>query len=226
MAAVDLFGMPIGRASAPSRIGKTLTSIADVLLFREKRAEVQKAKFQAFLKEAPIEPLFDDLFEVLMKPLAKLNVPSEFAFDPVDSDVRAATDEVPEAEDTVAIPYVSWGQPLVMDANELSWSHEGLVYLQTKLLWRSFEELCLEHNPMDKWDALKWIFRPMVWKEYCWDKKLGRSVCFETHQRTLPFSFHNCCIAARMDPDALREGVRRNLPQDVLTAVDRVMKFD
>jgi len=225
MDTIDLLGMPVVPPQAPSKGRKLLANLGELLERRAAKHEAGKKRLMKYLEESSTAPLFDDLFDTLTKALVRVNLPAAYVSD--IADVAPAAEESLEVEsDLVAIPHVSWGAPLVIDANGFGWSKEGLVYLQTKLLWRSFEELMLEHNPMDKWDALKWIFRPLVWKDYLWDQNAGRSVCIETHQRTLPFSFHNCCLAAGMDGDVLREGVRRNLPTDVLNAVERVCRFD
>ena len=54
----------------------------------------------------------------------------------------------------------------------------------------------------------------------------GKSQCFEVHERDDPFSFHNCCMSACMDGDVIQEGVRRNIPEHLIKAVDKVCKFD
>jgi hypothetical protein len=88
------------------------------------------------------------------------------------------------------------------------------------------EELALNNNEQEKWSVLRWIFRPAIWKHYVYDKRIGRSHCFEVHERDETFSFHNCCIAARVDEDTVREGVRRNIPVEVVKAVEKVCSFD
>ena len=169
--------------------------------------------------------LFDDLFALLKAPIFAIqNVPKKFVSDIRGVDVIEVEDD--ETAQPVAIPYNAWGSIWVEDKNALGWSVDGLVYLQVKLFWRSLEELGLSNNAIEKWSSLRWIFRPAIWKHLVWDKKLGRSQCFPVHERDDPFSFHNCCIAARMDEDVIREGVRRNISAEIIKAVDKVCSFD
>lgn len=88
---------------------------------------------------------------------------------------------------------------------------EKLPFTQVRVFWRSMEELVLNNNEQEKLSVRpKWIFRPARYKRYIYDKRIGRSHCLEVHEREEPFTFHNCCIAARVD----EEGVRERRPQE------------
>lgn len=171
-------------------------------------------------------PIYSALYELLKAPLCpNVYVPSEYR-----SDVKgvAVIDEMDgdEAAVGIQIPYVPWGQPWFEDNKGLPWSKDGLLCLQIKLFWRSLDELALSNNELEKWSVLRWIFRPTIWKHYIYKKEEGKSVCFPNHERDDPFSFHNCCIAARMLADVVRDGVRRNVSAEVIKAVDKVCTFD
>lgn len=209
----DLFGQPV--LQMPQRV-------------RQTGQPARRAKsVQAPLDTSSNLDLFQDLLEYLKSPLLpeKVKLPTEFA-----SDVgRVAVIEDDDEEsriDLTPTPYEAWGEAWVSDVNGHKWSREGLLFTQVRLFWRSLEELTLINNEQEKWSVLRWLFRPAYWKHYVYDQRIGRSRCFEVHERDEPFSFHNCCIAARMDADVVREGVRRNIPADVIKAVERVCSFD
>ncbi|MCK7499509.1 MAG: hypothetical protein MZW92_60775 [Comamonadaceae bacterium] len=56
------------------------------------------------------------------------------------------------------------------------------------------------------------------------DRRIQRSHALVVHETDEPFTFHNRCIAARMDEDVIREGVRRHCPADLIEAVARVVR--
>ena len=191
--------------------------------------EAKRKKLLRHMEESNNLMLFDELLDFLKAPLLQpafltpgLYELSVVSVEDTQEDEEAANEERAKAID---IPYQPFGGEWIADANGLSWSRESLLYMQTKILLRSMDELGLSNNEHDKWSVLKWIFRPPIWKHYIYDKKLGRSHCLEVHRRDEPFSFHNCCIAARMDADVLREGVRRNVPEVVIKAVEKVCSF-
>ena len=171
-------------------------------------------------------PIYSPLLDLLRLPLCpNIVVPSAYVSDVSGVAVVEVDSSEMEGAD-VAIPYEAWGQPWFEDRHGLNWSQNGLLLLQVKLFWRSLDELALSNNELEKWSVLKWIFRPMVWKHYVFDRKIGKSQCFPQHERDDPFSFHNCCIAARVLADVVREGVRRNVPAEIIKAVDKVCTFD
>lgn len=209
----DLFGAPV--LTLPPR--------------QRRVATIRQAKVRPrpVVEESINLDLFQELFESLKKPLLPENVelPADFASDIVG--VSLIDDEDAESSlDLASIPYEAWGKPWVTDENGHKWSREGLLFLQVRLFWRSIEELTLINNEQEKWSCLRWIFRPAYWKHYMYDERIGRSRCLAVHERDEPFSFHNCCIAARVDAETVREGVSRNVPADVIKAVERVCRFD
>jgi hypothetical protein len=117
----------------------------------------------------------------------------------------------------MAIPYEPWGDAFIVDANDLGWSEEGLLFLRVRLFWESFDELALSNNEREKWDILKWIFKPVIRKQYTYGKPV-----VEWHQNDEFFSFHNCCLAVGMDEDVLRNGIVRNVDPEIIKAVMRV----
>ncbi len=218
MAHTDLFGHPVAapQSAASPPVRRRVVS-----------QEAKREKLLRHIEQSNNLVLFDELLDVLKAPLLhKTHLPTEFVSD-VGRVAPAEDDECEEARaESVQIPYEAWGDAWVTDEKGLHWSTEGLLFTQVRLFWRSMEELALSNNEQEKWSVLRWIFRPAIWKHYVYDKRIGQSHCFEVHERDEPFTFHNCCIAARMDADAVREGVRRNIPAEVIKAVERVCKFD
>lgn len=216
---LDLFGHPLAPPSHPhAHSGRR----------RVPSQESKRAKLVRHLEQSSNLVLFDELLEYLKGPILDVvQLPAEF-----ESDVPATVvvdDDIEEAVDdpaSLAIPYEPWGTPWVIDRHDLRWSVAGLLFTQVRLFWRSLEELALSNNEQEKWSVLRWLHRPAIWKYYVYDKRIGRSHCLEVHERDEPFSFHNCCIAARMDEDKVREGVRRNIPAVVIKAVEKVCAFD
>lgn len=180
----------------------------------------------AHLKLAPIHSPVLDYLNALVGPLCEVFVPTAYRSDVAGVTVveNDALDNE-EAAVSVIVERDAWGEVWIEDSNGMEWSHESLLFLQNRLFWRSIEELALSNNEHDKWSVLCWIFRPPIWKHYVYDKAIGRSHCFPVHQRDQPFSFHNCCISACMDADLVREGVRRQLSEDILKAVEKVCSF-
>lgn len=219
----DLFGHPV---ASPQSVTST------PVRRRVVSQAAKRAKLARHLEKSNNLVLFDELLDYLKAPLLKHNVDLDatYASDvgtveviEVDEDGESRTQE---ADDAVVIPYEAWGNDWVTDSNGLTWSKEGLLFTQVRLFWRSMEELALNNNEQEKWSVLRWIFRPAIWKHYVFDKSIGKSHCLEVHERDETFSFHNCCIAARVDGDVVREGVRRNIPVEVFKAVERVCTFD
>ena len=216
---VDLFGHPVATPQVVPPPRRRVVSQA-----------AKRAKLARHLEASNNLVLFDELLDFLKAPLLKQQIDMDATF---ASDVgTVAVIEVDEdgttqdADSAIQIPYEAWGEEWVTDSNGLAWSKEGLLFTQVRLFWRSMEELALNNNEQEKWSVLRWIFRPAIWKHYVYDKRIGRSHCFEVHERDETFSFHNCCIAARVDEDTVREGVRRNIPAEVVKAVEKVCKFD
>lgn len=213
----DLFGYPV---AAPNAVQ------TQVRAPRKVSEEAKRAKLVRHLERSNNLMLFDELLDLLKAPLLKnCYLPKEYQSD--IGKVAVLEDEDEEAAVlAIHIPYEAWGKEWVTDKHGLVWSREGLMFAQVRLFWRSMEELALSNNEQEKWSSLRWIFRPAIWKYYVYDKRRGESRCLEVHERDEPFSFHNCCIAARMDEDAVREGVRRNLPAEVIKAVEKVCTFN
>ncbi len=212
----DLFGHPVASprsvVSPPDRRR----------LFSQ---EAKRAKLVRHLEQSNNLVLFDEMLDYLKVPLLRnTQLPTEYASDV--GKVAVVEDDEEASAETVQIPYEAWGDVWVTDAKGHHWSKEGLLFTQVRLFWRSMEELALSNNAQEKWSVLRWIFRPAIWKHYVYDKRIGKSHCFEVHERDEPFTFHNCCIAAIMDAEVVREGVRRNVPAEVIKAVERVCKFD
>ena len=202
-----------------------------------KRVVKQRDKFVANLRDSGTDVLFEEAFDVLSAPIycrlldllraplcPNVKVPKGYSSDIRGVDVVEVVDGDDDALG-IDIPYTPWGQPWFKDRHGVSWSQDGVMCLQVKLFWRSLDELALSNNELEKWSVLRWIFRPPIWKHYVYQKKLGKSLCFPVHERDDPFSFHNCCIAARMVADVVREGVRRNVSAEVIKAVDKFNEF-
>lgn len=202
-----------------------LDSFLDLVRKRE------EAKLNRQLKKIATDPtlvLFDELAEYLRKPLIagsmwsdelgrsdRFEVPLVVETEDQEREVEAATD----------IPYEPWGMPWVTDTNGLAWSAEAVQHLQIQLLWESLEEMALTNNELEKWSVLKWVFMPAIRKYYVWSNKLGKSHVIELHERDHPFSFHNCCMAARADEDLIRDTFRLHLDPEALKAVMKVCTF-
>lgn len=215
---LDLFGHPV--ASSQSVVSHPVRR-------RVVSPEAKRAKLLRHLEQSNNLVLFDELLDYLKAPLLRnTQLPTEYASDVGKVAVFDEDEDEEIRAESVQIPYEAWGEAWVTDDKGLNWSTEGLLFTQVRLFWRSMEELALSNNEQEKWSVLRWIFRPAIWKHYVYDKRIGRSHCFEVHERDEPFSFHNCCIAARMEADVVREGVRRNVPVEVIKAVERVCKFD
>ena len=194
--------------------------------------EAKRAKLIRHLEQNNNFLLFEELLDFLKAPLlTAAKLPNEYASDVgqvavVEEEDRSKA-EIEEARAaTIEIPYEPWGESWVVDAKGLHWSREALLFTQVRLFWRSMEELALSNNANEKWDVLKWIFRPAIWKHYVYEQSKGKSQCFEVHERDDPFSFHNCCMSACMDGDVIQEGVRRNIPEHLIKAVEKVCMFD
>lgn len=116
-----------------------------------------------------------------------------------------------------AIPFEAWGDIWIETHGGLTWSREGIYYLQVQLFWDSLIELTLSNNQSEKWDVFKWIFKPARRRFYYY----GRPPV-EWHEHDEPFSFHNCCKAVGMRPDELREWMRKRTDPEIMNAIDKV----
>jgi len=232
----DLLGDPVEVVKCVQHITPKPLSIEKFNALKLKKQQKQFLKLQQHIESSNNLVLFDEVLAFLRAPLMQVIVPTEFRSDcgevPVVDEVQQDGEEGMKID--VMIPYVSWGQPWVVHnypsrsdeglcSQLLGWSKDALLHLQTRLFWRSLEEFGLSNNELEKWSALKWMFRPAIRKEYVFDARIGRSHCLQWHERDETFSFHNCCIAARMDEDVIREGVRRNIPVQIIEAVERVV---
>ena len=215
----DLFGHPVAVPQNVTPPRRRVVSQA-----------AKRAKLARHLENSNNLVLFDELLDFLKAPLLKqqIDMDATFASDVGTVGVIEVDEDgnTQDADAALVIPYEAWGEEWVTDSNGLAWSKEGLLFTQVRLFWRSMEELALSNNANEKWDVLKWIFRPAIWKHYVYEKSKGKSQCFEVHERDDPFSFHNCCMSACMDGDVIQEGVRRNIPEHLIKAVDKVCKFD
>ena len=219
----DLFGHPVvvPPSVTPHPVRRRVVS-----------QEAKRAKLVRHLEQTNNLLLFEELLDFLKAPLLNDTcLPAEYSSDvggiAVCEEEEQTKRELEEARAaTIQIPYEPWGECWVTDDKGLHWSREGLLFVQMRLFWRSMEELALANNENEKWDILKWIFRPAIWKHYVYDVRKGQSQCFEVHERDDPFSFHNCCMSACMEEDAIREGVRRNIPAYLIKAVEKVCRFD
>ena len=214
----DLFGEPVPDLR-----------LSRVTLLQHRRTvspEAQRKRALRRYEESGNLLLFGEILDYLRAPLF-----TGSALAPQILSDRADVMLVPDAGDEVNgemdpdIPYESWGGVWVQDRNNLKWSRKGILFLQNQVFWESMEELSLHNNEHEKWSVLKWIFYPAVIKQYIFDERIGKSHCLFTHERDHPFSFHNCCIAARMDEDELRDGVRRNIPAEIYEAVNKVVTY-
>lgn len=211
----DLFGHPLPVVILDHKPSKPRIASPDA----------KRRKLLRQLSESKNGLLFEDILDLLKAPLiSQLPVAHPYASD--IGGIPVAQDEDEEMVDQVSIPYEAWGTPFVTDSKGHQWSMESLLFTQVRIFWRSMEELVLHNNETEKWSVLKWIFRPARYKRYIYDKRMGRSHCLEVHEREEPFTFHNCCIAARVDEEGVREGVRRSLPDEVVQAIDRFYEFD
>jgi hypothetical protein len=216
-------------SSRNSHKAPTVTPVAELDQIRSKQNVRARAKAIRRLEESPTLLLFTDLLEILKAPLLRQAQLLNESLEPSEIGEVALPDddgdeEVLEGEDR-SIQYEAWGEPWVTDDKGLHWSREGLLFTQVRLFWRSLEELAFSNTAQENWSVLRWIFRPTIWKYYVYDQQLGRSHTLEVHERNEPFSFHNCCMAARMDEDMVRDGVRRNMPDEVIQAVEKVCTF-
>ncbi|MFA7267521.1 MAG: hypothetical protein WC054_14525 [Candidatus Nanopelagicales bacterium] len=196
---------------------------------KKRKAQSLEAKRRKMLRRelANATPmLFPEIMEWLARPVFSPDcLPKEFRFSD-RRNVRLLEETGEEIDpDECVVPYASWGTPWIEDAHGMKWSREGLVALQNFLFWESMEEMTLINNSHDKWSVVKWVFMPAIRKYYVFDKRIGRSHCLEEHERDQTFSFHNCCIAARVTEDLVRNGFRRNLPAELMTAVTKVFTF-
>ena len=169
------------------------------------------------------EDIMDQMFqELLDQPLISVkDFVSEFA----DLGQQTFGDSFTQESQDNEIPYEPWGEAWVTDRHGLNWSKEGINFMQIRMLWRAFEELSLHNNAEEKWSSLLWIFRPAIWKHYVWEEKKQTSQVDTFHERDHPFSYHNCCIAARVDGEILREQIKKHVPKHLLERIEKVCTF-
>ncbi len=231
----DLCGDPVLAPPCVQRPARKPVTLEKFNAKRLKKQQKELQKLQQHIEGSRNLMLFDEVLEFLRAPIIQVVVPFEFRSDCGDVPViDEAQDGEGGGEVDVMIPYTSWGRPWVeynypsrydkgVCGQLIGWSKDGLLHTQTRLFWRSLEELGLSNNELEKWSVLKWIFRPAIRKEYVFDARIGRSHCLQWHEREETFSFHNCCIAARVEEDLIREGVRRNVSAQIIEAVERVV---
>ena len=114
------------------------------------------------------------------------------------------------------IPLEAWGKPGFTDKNGQSWSRASIFYLQHQLFWESMKEMKNRNNDDDVFSVVAWVFAPAIRKDYFFDQAVARSHVMTSHEYDEPFSFTNCCKTVGMDPDAIRDGFRRNLPSSLI----------
>mgnify|MGYP003381405892 CR=1 FL=1 len=223
----DLFGDPINvpQSASFTKPGKRHTlddkrSKFLRLINSQKRAEA----FITKLENGAAIPLFVDILQFLKAPLVPIGKRSTRSDREVVETLVETGEEVDGPCDP-AVPCELWGEAWIEDRNALVWSFEGVSHLQVQVFWESMEELALLNNEHEKWSVFKWIFMPAVKKYYMYDKRINKSHVLAVHQRDEPFSFHNCCLAARMDADILRDMIRQRLPAEIFEAVKKVVTF-
>lgn len=178
------------------------------------------------MAQNPAQALFDEVLAFLRRPLFTVG-----GMDCRQSERWGVEmlNEEPENEPPDPwerpIAYEAWGEPWIEDRNGFSTSFEGIGHLQKLVFWESLEEMGLINNELEKWSVLKWVFTPAIRKLYIFDRRINRSHCLPWHERDHPFSFHNCCIAARVDEEDIRNGFRRNVPAEIIQAVERVCAY-
>lgn len=197
---------------------------------KPRKAQSIEAKRRKMLRRELANPtpmLFPEIMEYLASPVfSEKFLPNEFRL----SDRRIVNlleetgDEV-DPDVALVVPYHPWGTEWIEDSNGLKWSREGVQALQNFLFWESMEEMTLINNEHEKWSILKWVFLPAIRKYYVFDKRIGKSRCLEEHERDQTLSFHNCCMSACMDEEMVRAGFRRNLPAELIKAVEKVCTF-
>lgn len=226
MLATDLFNFPadVRPRTTEQRPPKDPT--------RKYRNAVRQAARR--LEQSPTPFLFGEaeaasLLEALMQPLLDaqfLSLPSEEY-----ETLGVVEDEpLPEVSDDLALLLAavdaqSARDPWVVSHEQCPWHREEITLIQCKLYHQSLLELTLSDNENEKWDVLKWIFAPAVTKRYIYDARIGRSHCLTLHEYDHPFSFRNCCIAARRDEDEWRDIVRANIGPSIYEAVSRIGKY-
>lgn len=219
MSLTDLFGHPLPLGPSGQRMPRAAECMRGS---RERRA---RRALQAHLRQ-PNLVLFDEALEFLAAPLVAWRVPAPYRSDCLSVPAHpesSAEEQAPSGADS-PIAYDPWGPVWITDRLGHGWSKASIDFLQVRLFWRSLEELALSNNEHEKWSVLKWMYRPAIWRYYVWDRRIQRSHALVVHETDEPFTFHNCCIAARMDEDVIREGVRRHCPADLIEAVARVVR--
>ncbi len=103
------------------------------------------------------------------------------------------------------------------EASTHKWTAEEVHFLRICLFWESWEELSLSNNEREKWDVLKWMFKPALRRFWVYGKPV-----VQWHENDEPFSFRNGCKAVGMDEEIRRDGLRRNIEPEIIEAVERV----
>lgn len=225
----DLFGAPIAVpaiAVINPPFPKRRSDPAKLLEASRKRAAKKAAANPtAWLFEEVLEWLRGSVLQIDMLPREYRSDRRSVELDYIAEEKEEGKQEVASGEEGASdrMPYEAWGPAWVTDANGLHWSTTGVEHLQNHMFWESMEEMALKNNELEKWSVLKWMFRPAIRKEYIWDERIGRSHEFQWHESSETFSFHNCCIAARMDEHEIRQGFRRNIPSEIIKEVEKVV---
>lgn len=225
----DLFGHPVVDPVLPSpKPQLSIDEQLQVLSTRKHRNEYLQSRYARIissdnkarrliekLNNGSNKLLFADIAGFLSKPIIKFRGKKKQR-----PEVELLSEDFDEDETRdVSIPYAPWGEPWIVDKNGLSWSFEAVHFLQHIVFWESVEILGMAKCEEWKWNVLKWIFEPAYRHRYIFDKRINRSHKLEWHERDETFSFHNTAIAARVDPEELRELLRRELAPEVIKAI-------
>lgn len=219
-------------AAEGRRIERMMGSLSQLCLFtsaidpeadRLKTGLTRRAAELQAIRDAmavnPAKALFDEVLAYLRQPLFTLGREAR------KSDWVGVAEEEPENEAADpwerAIPCEPWGEPWVTDKQGHAYSTDAIAFLMAKIFWSSMDEMSGVENGEQKLDVLKWVFKPSVRKTYVYDARIGKSHCLQWHERDETFSFHNCCMAARVDEEEIRNGFRRNIPAEIIQAVER-----
>jgi hypothetical protein len=222
----DLFNFPV---DTPPRVTE-LRPPRDPM--RKYRDAVRQAARRIEQSNTPFlfgEDAAASLLEALMQPLLDAQL---VGLPMVEYQTLGLIDDAPAPEQVddlallmCAIDPRSSGDPWVVSHEQCPWHRDEITLIQCKLYHQSLLELTLSDNENEKWDVLKWIFAPAVTKRYIYDERIGRSHCLTLHEYDHPFSFRNCCIAARRDEDEWRDIVRANIGPSIFEAICKIVKY-
>jgi len=90
-----------------------------------------------------------------------------------------------------------------------SWTLQGILQLHSVLLEQSLKALGGDGNGEQKREILEWLFEPNFIGTV---ERYGRTI--PIYARQVPFSFVFCCRLEGMDPDGIRDQIRRILPAE------------